>query len=605
MLPLFTFPLAFAALAAVPALVAIYWLRNRFRPHAVSSLMLWVDQRQPREGGSRIQRLQIPLLLLLELLVLVLLIIAASDPRLLVGRSSRPLMVVLDDSYSMLAGEPDSARWRGLDAVRATLNRHAGYTTHLILAGPTPQTIGEPSQSVRRTVGLLKQWQCRAAYADLPKAIAFAGELGGPDAHILVITDHAPPTELQTGRTQWQAVGRPRNNLAITNAVRSAGDVGERCLIEIANLSPSPAIARLEITTGTDAAQRSAIQLGPNESQRITLDLPPGAEALHATLGDDDLAIDNRVVLLPEPRRPIGVMVRIGDAKLDEVVRSGLASTGRARLDGVRADLLITDNRQAAAPGDAWSLVLVRDAEASSFVGPFVIDRAHPLMAGLSLAGVVWGAGDAGDRSDQLPGVPVVTVGNTSLVTDYQRIGGGHELFVRLTPDLSTIQQSANWPILLWNLLDWRSEHLPGIRQPNVRLGAEASLTLAANAEQVQIIEPDGRSYPLPAHDRRVSLVPQAAGIHQIIAGGMTYRLAVNALSADESNLSTCTDQTWGDWLDEQTLQREYQSIAWLFILAALAAMVAHQWLIARAAASVAQPRGSQLPGAGAGGVRV
>ena len=55
MLPLFTYPLAFAGLAAVPVLVAIYLLRNRYRRRPVSSLMLWEDPRHSAEGGTRIR----------------------------------------------------------------------------------------------------------------------------------------------------------------------------------------------------------------------------------------------------------------------------------------------------------------------------------------------------------------------------------------------------------------------------------------------------------------------------------------------------------------------------------------------------------------------
>ena len=72
MIPTFTLPLGFLALLAVPILVGIYLLRTRSRRYPVSSLMLWVNQKQAREGGLRVERLQIPLLFLLELLALIL-----------------------------------------------------------------------------------------------------------------------------------------------------------------------------------------------------------------------------------------------------------------------------------------------------------------------------------------------------------------------------------------------------------------------------------------------------------------------------------------------------------------------------------------------------
>src|SRR5687767_4447502 len=112
MLPLFATPWAFAALAAVPALAAIYWLRNRYRRVPVSSLMFWAEQRQAREGGLRVQRLQAPLLFFLELAAILLLILAAAGPSLPSAQGTRSLVVVLDDSFSMQAGGADSPRSR-------------------------------------------------------------------------------------------------------------------------------------------------------------------------------------------------------------------------------------------------------------------------------------------------------------------------------------------------------------------------------------------------------------------------------------------------------------------------------------------------------------
>ena len=103
MIPFLTYPLALIALAAVPALAAIYILRNRFRRRPVSSLVLWRFQVQSKAGGAKINRLQLPLLFFLELLALVILVVAATGPHWQLPQSARPLIVVLDDSFSMRA----------------------------------------------------------------------------------------------------------------------------------------------------------------------------------------------------------------------------------------------------------------------------------------------------------------------------------------------------------------------------------------------------------------------------------------------------------------------------------------------------------------------
>src|SRR5882757_10678525 len=109
MIPFLAYPLALIALATVPALAAIYILRNRYRRRSVSSLMLWKFNVQSKAGGAKVHRLQLPLLFFLELLILLLLVTAATGPHWKLPQSTRPLIVVLDDSFSMHAVHSDES----------------------------------------------------------------------------------------------------------------------------------------------------------------------------------------------------------------------------------------------------------------------------------------------------------------------------------------------------------------------------------------------------------------------------------------------------------------------------------------------------------------
>ena len=66
MIPFLAYPLALIALASLPALAAIYILRNRFRRRQVSSLLLWRFRVLSQEGGTRVNRIQLPLLFFLK-----------------------------------------------------------------------------------------------------------------------------------------------------------------------------------------------------------------------------------------------------------------------------------------------------------------------------------------------------------------------------------------------------------------------------------------------------------------------------------------------------------------------------------------------------------
>jgi hypothetical protein len=180
-----------------------------------------------------------------------------------------------------------------------------------------------------------------------------------------------------------------------------------------------------------------------------------------------------------------------------------------------------------------------------------------------------------------LAGTPVVNAGDIPLLTDVER-AGAHELRLRLRPDLSTLQESPNWPILIWNLIDWRAQVAPGLRQKNLRLGGDAALTVESGVESVTVVDPRRGARQLPARDKSVLIRADIAGVYEISANQNKYSFAANALQREESDLTQTASGHWGNWATSTALQWEYRSVAWALALLALCALAVHAWLIAR-----------------------
>lgn len=573
-MPVFSFPIAFLALLAVPLLVAIYFLRNRAKERRVSSLLLWLDVRQRWEGGQRIHKLQTPLLFFLELFAILLLVMAAAKPLMRTGDAARPLIVVLDDSFSMQAGGEDSARNRAAAAIRSELKANRYEPLRFVMAGESPQLLGEMVGDAEQAIKVLDNWKCGSPMAKLEDAVAFAFELGGNRARVLVVSDHAPAQEPSDSRLQWWSFGSSLPNLAFTAATRSARGDEERVMLEVTNLSRQSATANLIIESESSAKPQS-FSLAANESRRITLTVKNSASPLRAKLGDDDLAVDNEVVLMPEASKIVRVDLRLNDPKLRELVERAMGSSTQVRISAERPELVITDKGDAQADGaEAWTLQLLNEAGASSYLGPFVVDRAHPLTDGLSLGGVVWGA-----ASSQIPGAPIITAGNIALLTDIDR-NGQHELRLRLRPELSTLQETPNWPILILNLVNWRASVAPGLRQANIPLGGNANLTVEAGVQSVRLIDPKQKSRDLPTREKTATIKADTAGVYELSAGQSKYSFAANAVSREESDLSNASSGHWGSWANATTLQWEYRSVVWLLLLLVLVGLVIHAWLI-------------------------
>src|SRR5215475_3833874 len=393
-MPVFTFSLAFIALLAAPALVAIYWLRNKSRDRRVSSLLLWLDERQVWEGGRHIHRLQTPLLFFLELLAILLLVTAAAGPMMRAGASGRPLVVVLDDSFSMLAGAGrdesysgagDGARDRAVRAIESELRSDRYEPVYFVLAGESPQLLGESANNVDQAVNLLQNWRCGAPAAKLEEAITFAFELGGARARALVLTDHTPEQDIGDSRLQWWSFGSSRPNFAFVNAARTLRDDEDRVLLEIANLSSSSGSTTLSVDAGESNNPQSAIRapqlisLGAGETRRVLLTLKPGALAVRAHLSDDALLVDNEVTLLAESSRNVRVDLRARDAVMRALVEKAVASSPNASLSANKPDLVITDESDPKIEdAEVWTLQIISEKDAASFLGTIVIDRSHP-----------------------------------------------------------------------------------------------------------------------------------------------------------------------------------------------------------------------------------
>src|ERR1700722_11772275 len=179
MIPFLTYPLALIALTTIPALAAIYILRNRFRRRQVSSLLLWRFQVQSKAGGAKIHRLQLPLLFFLELIALLLLVAAASGPRWKLPQASRPLIVVLNDSFSMRAVQDGvSSQARAKDFLGKLFRRQPPPFTRLILARAETQGLGSTVKSWEEVNCLLSQWKWWAPNPPIDSAITLASEIG-------------------------------------------------------------------------------------------------------------------------------------------------------------------------------------------------------------------------------------------------------------------------------------------------------------------------------------------------------------------------------------------------------------------------------------------
>lgn len=561
----FAAPLALFALACVPALIAVYLLRSRFRRTVVSSVMLWRSLSPPKKGGKKPDRLRFPPIFFLELAVIVLLALAAAKPMILSPGKSRPIAVVLDDSISMRANDNgETFRDKGLRTVEKIVREGRFSPIQLILAGQQPRILAQNARTLQEAVKSLEGWKCYAPGADLLHAIALAREM--TEASVLVVTDHAPP-EIDE-RIRWIAVGKPLPNAGFANAVRSDKSGKDRCLLEIANFSDSV------LTTVKTGGLEEPLNLKPHGKKRLIINLKKRHTEFAAELEHDALAEDNRIVLYPPVTKKAGVMYDFADDKMKTAVQKAVDAAGTAKGG---ADILFTDMEAFSAGPGCWEVRFISGKKNKLYSGPFVADHAHPLLKGVSLDGVIWGA----DAGKEIPGHPIISVGNIPVFTEITFPYGKRRIRIRLNPEFSTLQKTPAWPGLIWNLLDMRIAEMPGPRRANARIGEDIGFP-AGDEDSVGLTLPDKSRKQISTRSAIASVKAEEPGLYQIEYGGRSHAVSVNALCPGESDLSKCASGDWGRLHDFEAENPDFASFSSLLLLLALAGLAGHMIALSR-----------------------
>jgi hypothetical protein len=574
-----TFPWALWGLLSIPALLALYFLRRRAQRRVqVSSLFLWAAEKQVQQGGARFERMQRNWLLLLELLLLLLLTLAAAEPRWMQRSYQPPLMVVLDNSYSMQAGGSDSPRSRALAKLKQHIDAAKPSYVRLILAGSRPSLLGGMLTDTSKLGQLLKQWKCLSSSANLEQATGFALQLGGARSRVLVVTDHPPEKRQKQGRIRTWSVGKSRHNIALVQAVRTRQPNGDWVMATVANLSEQTQQVKLtlRLLTPKPSVKETQLSLAAGERRRLTFTLPRSEATIRLELPNDALPLDNRAILLPATLKPIRVTLLLDDEGLKKRVQQAVLATRAVKLVKENAELILTDRSLSTIPpSDAWRVRFLQEKKALAYTGPWVMQRSHPLLKGVSLKGVIWSAG----KKTKLPGTPILMAGNIPLLTvlrpdDQQRI-----VYFRWRSDLSNLTQSPNWPILMWNLIRWRSMQQPGFRAPNTRLDTPVAFSVPAQISQFLIEEPDGTKIRRIKTQNSTLLQARKPGVHRVTAGGAFYAYSVNALSQDESDLRKALAGNWGQWKRDEVSMKRSVSLRWPLLLLAFLLFLLHQYM--------------------------
>jgi len=307
-------------------------------------------------------------------------------------------------------------------------------------------------------------------------------------------------------------------------------------------------------------------------SSSVTLPLPSGLPAVKVALSNDALARDNEVLLAQPLPRTVGVENRLPDGRGRDALAKALAAVAGV-TSAESGHLVVTgaDALDRPQPSGAWRVGFGRPpaswlagGEPQDFVGPFVLEKRHPLLQGVTLGGVVWAG-----AMPLAPGVvrPLISTGDRTLagLTSGSPRALEPDVVVNLDLDRTNLIRSPDWPILISNLIEMRRESLPGPERWNYRVGEWVRARLGRDPKGPLRLRCGGVERTLPAARLLEFIAPSPGGLLQIVegperAGGseaVVFELGVNFLDEIESNLRDRATADAGRFADVAALRAE------------------------------------------------
>lgn len=172
----FLYPLGFLALLAVPILIFIYIIKNRYTEQTVASTYLWTLSERFLKRRIPINRITGILNLILQILAVILIALILAHPILSIPNSAKAYCFILDGSGSMNIVQNGETRFeegkRKIgDIIRDSMS---GSTYTLIYAGKTTDTIFESDNNKERVLSILDDLSAAYTATGLTDALGSA-----------------------------------------------------------------------------------------------------------------------------------------------------------------------------------------------------------------------------------------------------------------------------------------------------------------------------------------------------------------------------------------------------------------------------------------------
>jgi hypothetical protein len=604
----FLSPWALWALAALPVVIALYFLRLKRRALRVSTHMFWERAANKTSRNAFFQRLRHLFSLLLHLLIVLLLVGALARP--VVDRfihDGASVVIVLDCRARMQATSPDGkARFeKALQAARGYVREASDQRQFAIIKMDAAAAVAVPfTGDEKPLLDTLENAQASDAAGDIDSALTLASSL--LDARkgarrIILLSDRPPAAEPRFPLTA-HAFPATTENVAITRfATRQlpANPETSEVLLEVRNFGKSPIRTNVELSYDGKPLDVKSVDLASGATSiSVFPALVKSARTARGWLtakldSADGLALDNVAFAALPPARAKRVLLiskgsffleRLLDAdtsiKFELLTPDAYSPELGAKFAAVIFDGELPAGFDIAKAAGNFLFVKATPFPAGAVVEqPLVteVDTGHPTTRNVSLQNV----SILKTQSLAIPApadgwtysAPLRSFENALLVVGQRR----SQRLAALAFDVvdSDLPLRVAFPLLISNTVHWLAGDEPDAL-PSLAAGKTFALTADQRASSQPLAE-----WPLDGVVEKPSIGgafrPMKNGFYQVDESSGARWLAVNTYSAAESSLNSA-DETNSQVSLPTTLLSGWPIWQWLAI-AAFALLIGEWWL--------------------------
>lgn len=504
-------PLGWAALLAVPVILLMYLLKQKYKERQIPSLYLWEKVLRQTQSHQPWQKLRKNKLLFLQLAAAVLLAAALASPHVAGLVEANSYVLALDCSLSMQAEDAEGTRFDAAkaDMIRMVENAPSQTVFSLVMLDNEPKTVvsGGKKDMVLRA---LESASAGGTGVDWQKAeTLIKAEQDATEGQILLFGDDGGT--LQELAPQVYSYGGSTENTAMTLLSCTQGENGLSVLVHMRHYGSTPVEKEVTLFADGVAIDTKTVTLEAEGQKDVVFQSVPGnSGALEARITPQDVLPADDVVYgsVGGENRYRVLLVSEGNVFLEKALSlmdgvelyvsneaEGLSGYGLYIFDGIVPKQLPTDGYcMIFSPEEpVLGLRLGEKREISSIVTsgggtPWedTEDLSFALREGRSLS-ADWGS-------------PFLWGDGQALAVYGQPEGRKTTVFGFDLHD-SDLPLKMEFPVLMYRLLEWYFPEAESMAQGNT--GDALSLSLQPATERAWVLTPKGEQVqiapPFPA----------------------------------------------------------------------------------------------------------